>query len=73
LEQAIKVMAEEIIGDTKYKRTKNGSMKSVQHILERRIKLDRRCYKKRQDLIMRSIKKGEGRLTENVKERRERI
>jgi hypothetical protein len=48
-------------------------MKSVQHILERRIKLDRRCYKKRQDLIMRGIKNGEGRRTEYVKERRERI
>jgi len=47
----------------------------VQHILERRIKLDRRCYKKRQDLIIitRSIKNGEGRLTEYVKERREGI
>ena len=43
----------------------------MQHILERRIKLDRRCYKNRQDLIMRSIKKGEGRLTEYVPERRE--
>ena len=68
LEQAIKAGAEEIIWESKYKRMKNGSMKCVQHILERRIKLDRRCYKKRQDLIMRSIKKGEGRLTENVKE-----
>ena len=48
-------------------------MKSVQRILERRTKLDRRCYKKRQDVIMRSIKIGEGRLTEYVKERRERI
>jgi len=45
----------------------------VQHILERRIKLDRRCYRRRQDLIMRSIKRGKGRLTEYVKERRERI
>jgi phosphosulfolactate synthase (CoM biosynthesis protein A) len=45
LEQAIKAGAEEIIWESKYKRMKNGSMKSVQHILERRIKLDRRCYK----------------------------
>ena len=73
LEQAIKAGAEEIIWESKYKRTKNGSMKSVQHILERRINLDRRFYKRRQDLIIRSIKKGEGRLAENVKERRERI
>jgi hypothetical protein len=48
-------------------------MKSAQHISERRIKLERRCYKKRQDLIMRNIKNGEGRLTEYVKERRKRI
>jgi len=52
---------------------KNDSMKSVQHILERRIKLDRRRYKNRQDLIMRNIKKGEERLTEYVKDRKERI
>ena len=57
-------MAEEIIAETKYKKTKSGSMKSVQLKLERWIKLDRRLYKKRQDLFMRSIKKGEGRLTE---------
>jgi len=48
-------------------------MKSVQHILERRIKLERKCYKKRQDLIMRSIKNGEGRLIEYVKRKRDRI
>jgi hypothetical protein len=48
-------------------------MKSVQHISERRIKLDRRRYKKRQDLIMRGIKNGGGRLTEYVKGKRERI
>ena len=73
MEQAIKIVAEEIIGETKYKRTKNDSMKSVQHMLERRIELDRRCYKERQDLIMTSNKKAEGKLTEYVKERRERI
>ena len=46
-------------------------MKSVQRILERRIKLDRICYKKREDLIMKSTKNGEGRLTEYVKGKRE--
>jgi len=49
-------------------------MKSVQHILEKRIKLDRRCSKKiRQDLITRSIKNGGASLIEYVNERRERI
>jgi hypothetical protein len=39
-------------------------------MLERRIKVDRRCYKKRQDPTTRSIKNGEGRLTEHVKEKK---
>ena len=45
---------------------KNVLMKSVQHtrILERRTKLDRRCYRKRQELIMGNFKNGEGRLIE---------
>jgi penicillin-binding protein-related factor A (putative recombinase) len=49
-------------------------MKSVQHILEKSINLDRRCYKKNsQNLIKRRIKNGEVRLIEYVNERRERI
>ena len=48
-------------------------MKNVQHILEGRIKLDRRCYKKRQDLLMRSIKNGEGRQTICKRKKRENM
>jgi len=55
------------------KRKKNGLMKNVQHILEGRIKLDRRCYKKRQDLLMRSIKNGEGRQTICKRKKRENM
>ena len=42
-------------------------------VLERQIKLDRRRYKNRQDLIIRSTKNGEGRLTESVKGKGEGI
>ena len=50
---------------------KNSLMKSVQYILERRTKPDKRCYKNRHGRITRSTKNGEGRLTEYVRERRE--
>jgi hypothetical protein len=63
LEQAIKVVAEEIMGETKYKENEEGFDEDC----ARRTKLDRRCYRRRQDLIMSSIKKGEGRRTEYVK------
>ena len=48
-------------------------MKSVQYLLERRTKSDKRCYKNRQGQIMRSIKNGEGRLTEYVRKRRRTV